>query len=200
MERTRGRNENCEAPSEPCLLHIEFLCYRFEFALFVDVSPFKIISISPRIAELLIPCCLAIFCFFPAMYRAGPPARAREVQIDREKVCPLLLRCFISREGHHTQEDFKDNNDLPSDEIKIYTWKNATLRELTDLVKASKSAARAPRARLSFAFVYPDRQGKNIVRQVGSTLAHAKSADDSKTLAQLNFDTGDYLDVAIYSR
>lgn len=38
--------------------------------------------------------------------------------------------------------------------------------ELCDLVKEVQPAARRPAARLSFAFVYPDRRGKNVMRQV----------------------------------
>jgi hypothetical protein len=40
-------------------------------------------------------------------------------------------------------------------------------RELSDLVKEVQPAARRPQARISFAFVYPDRRGKNVMRQVG---------------------------------
>ena len=40
-------------------------------------------------------------------------------------------------------------------------------RELCDLVKEVQPAARRPQARLSFAFVYPDRRGRNVMRQVG---------------------------------
>lgn len=39
-------------------------------------------------------------------------------------------------------------------------------RELSDLVKEVQPAARRPQARLSFAFVYPDRRGRNVMRQV----------------------------------
>jgi len=36
-------------------------------------------------------------------------------------------------------------------------------------VKEVQPAARRPMARISFAFIYPDRRGKNVMRQVGST-------------------------------
>lgn len=36
--------------------------------------------------------------------------------------------------GHHTKEDFAVRGKEPKDEVQIYTWKDATLRELTDLV------------------------------------------------------------------
>lgn len=51
---------------------------------------------------------------------------------------------------------------------QIYTWMDATLRELSDLVKEVKPAARGRMTRLSFAFVYPDKRGRNVMRQVGS--------------------------------
>lgn len=44
-------------------------------------------------------------------------------------------------------------------------------RELTDLVKEVQPAARRPSARLSFAFIYPDRRGRNVMRNV----SHASS-------------------------
>ncbi|KAG2290061.1 hypothetical protein Bca52824_049665 [Brassica carinata] len=102
--------------------------------------------------------------------------------------------------GHHTKEDYAVRGKEPKDEVQIYTWKDANLRELTDLVKEVSVAARRRDARLSFAFVYPDKNGRFIVRQVGQTMSYPnrKQPDDSKTLADLHFEIGDYLDVAIY--
>lgn len=36
--------------------------------------------------------------------------------------------------GHHSEEEFAVRGKEPKDEVQIYTWKDATLRELTDLV------------------------------------------------------------------
>lgn len=36
--------------------------------------------------------------------------------------------------GHHSKEEFAVRGKEPKDEVQIYTWKDATLRELTDLV------------------------------------------------------------------
>lgn len=49
---------------------------------------------------------------------------------------------------------------------QIYTWHDATLRELCDLVKEVNPLARQRNARLGFAFVYPDKRGVNVMRQV----------------------------------
>ena len=53
----------------------------------------------------------------------------------RSQVCPLLLRVFPRRGGHHRLEEFARRGDEPEGELTMYTWPDATLRELTDLVK-----------------------------------------------------------------
>uniref|UniRef100_A0A0E0CE27 18 kDa Sin3-associated polypeptide n=1 Tax=Oryza meridionalis TaxID=40149 RepID=A0A0E0CE27_9ORYZ len=136
----------------------------------------------------------------PMQYRGPPPmARARVEPVDREKTCPLLLRVFTKVGGHHQNEEFAVRGKEPKDEVQIYTWKDATLRELTDLVKEVALAARKRNARLSFAFVYPDKHGRFVVKEVGSTFSYGHGrGDDAKTLAELGFQIGDYLSVAIY--
>ncbi|GAB4856955.1 hypothetical protein Ancab_014873 [Ancistrocladus abbreviatus] len=131
----------------------------------------------------------------------GPPSppRPRPEPVDREKTCPLLLRVFTKIGGHHKREDFKSRGKEPKDEVQIYTWKDATLRELTDLVKEVSPAARRRDAKLSFAFVYPDKSGQFTLKEVGMTYSYGngRRLDDSKTLQDLKFEIGDYLDVAI---
>lgn len=132
----------------------------------------------------------------------GPPSvpAAQPIpkfEVDREKTCPLLLRVFPKVGGHHRLEDFMRRGNEPKEEVQIYTWPDATLRELADLVKEVKPEARGRNARLSFAFVYPDRRGKNVMKQVGLVHATRLSDDDNKTLHFLQFQTGDYLSVAI---
>lgn len=137
----------------------------------------------------------------PPMQHRGPPpmARPRPEPIDREKTCPLLLRVFTKVGGHHVNEEFSERGKEPKDEVQIYTWKDATLRELTDLVKEVALPARRRNARLSFAFVYPDKNGRFVVKQVGTTFSygHGRGGDDAKSLADLGFQIGDYLSVSI---
>uniref|UniRef100_A0A061R694 Histone deacetylase complex subunit SAP18 n=1 Tax=Tetraselmis sp. GSL018 TaxID=582737 RepID=A0A061R694_9CHLO len=133
----------------------------------------------------------------------GPPTRQAppgppSFEVDRVKTCPLLLRVFPKLGGHHKLEEFQKGSELPKGEVQVYTWMDATLRELTDLVKEVQPPARKPHARLSFSFVYPDRRGRNVMRQVGMVISGKQGDDDSKTLKQLNFQIGDYLDVAIH--
>lgn len=132
----------------------------------------------------------------PASQIVVPPP---EPQIDREKVCPLLLRVFTKNGVHHQIGEYQTRGQEPKDEVQIYTWADATLRELTDLVKEVQPAAKRINARLEFAFVYPDKRGRNVMRMVGHTISGKPGLeDDRKSLKQLNFQTGDFLDVAIY--
>jgi len=122
--------------------------------------------------------------------------------IEREKVCPLLLRVFYKLGGHHRPEEFIRGKEPTYDEVQIYTWKDATLRELTELVKEIHSGARQRESRLSFAFIYPSKMnGRMVLKEVGqvfSNRARGDHRDDKKTLDELHFETGDFLDVAIY--
>ncbi|GMN57890.1 hypothetical protein TIFTF001_026999 [Ficus carica] len=127
-----------------------------------------------------------------------PPRGPRFQPVDREKTCPLLLRVFTKIGGHHANEDFAVRGKEPKDEVQIYTWKDATLREITDLVKEVAPAARRRNAKLSFAFVYPDKHGRFLVKEVGKTFSYGNGRlDDNRALAELGFQIGDYLDVAI---
>ncbi|KAF8059115.1 hypothetical protein HT031_005287 [Scenedesmus sp. PABB004] len=134
----------------------------------------------------------------------GPPGGVAQqalpppISVDREKVCPLLLRVFAKRGAHHRLEDYAKRGCEPSDELQVYTWPDATLRELADLVKEVRPDARGRGARLSFAFVYPDRRGANVMKVVGEVWGDGarRSPDDAKSLHQLSFQTGDFLDVA----
>ena len=46
------------------------------------------------------------------------------------------LECFLFQQvgGHHNQAEFAVRGKEPKYEVQIYTWMDATLRELTDLV------------------------------------------------------------------
>ncbi|KAK9840666.1 hypothetical protein WJX81_008397 [Elliptochloris bilobata] len=125
------------------------------------------------------------------------PAAPVPVVIDREKTCPLLLRVFPKHGAHHHLEEFAERGKEPKEEVQVYTWMDATLRELTELIQEVQPAARRQQARLEFALIYPDRRGRNVLREVGQTSATRRGPDDEKTLRDLNFQTGDFMDVAI---
>ncbi|KAK9793716.1 hypothetical protein WJX73_008071 [Symbiochloris irregularis] len=134
----------------------------------------------------------------PAATLAAPAPVAPLPKLDRTKVCPFLLRVFVKLGGHHRLEEYQSRGHEPADSLCVYTWPDADLHELMGCVKDGYPQARRANARLEFAFVYPDRRGRNVMRQVGGTHSTRSSPDDKKTLRELNFQTGDYLDVALY--
>ncbi|KAH9515210.1 Histone deacetylase complex subunit SAP18 [Bulinus truncatus] len=123
--------------------------------------------------------------------------REPEKPIDREKTCPLLLRVFCSNERHHALMEFSRGS-TPTNELQIYTWMDATLKELTSLVKEVNPDARRKGTFFDFAIVFPDTRSPTFrMREIGTTCAGRKSPDDTVTLAQKKFAIGDYLDIAI---
>lgn len=112
------------------------------------------------------------------------------------QTCPLLLRVFCNTGRHHAIQEYA-RGEVPSNELQIYTWQDATLRELTALVRDVNPDTRRRGTYFDFALVYLDRNGMPQMREVGVTCTGQKGADDSKTLSQSKFTIGDYLDINI---
>ncbi|CAG9464227.1 unnamed protein product [Pedinophyceae sp. YPF-701] len=129
--------------------------------------------------------------------RGAAPA-AEPFEVDREKTCPLLLRVFPTIGGHHRLKDYEKRGEEPKNELQIYTWMDASLREITELIQMVHPAANKPHATLSFATVYPDKKGINVFHPIGRCHASKRGRDDDKTLKDLNFQIGDFLDVGIF--
>lgn len=118
-------------------------------------------------------------------------------QIDREKTCPLLLRVFCSTGRHHSISEYMYGN-VPSNELQIYTWQDATLNELTSLVRDVNPDTRKKGTYFDFSVVYPEYRSHTFrMREIGVTCSGQKGADDNKTLAQAKFCIGDFLDISI---
>lgn len=107
---------------------------------------------------------------------------------------------FVKENSRHMLEDFMDNKVPEKDEIQIYTWQDATLRELADCVRKEVEAARKKDTELSFSFIYPDFNGKYRRKDVGSVFAGQRNTDYQKTLQELRFVIGDYVDLTIYTK
>jgi len=95
------------------------------------------------------------------------PACFREARKPPQVLTTLLFLCSRFR-----IDDYAIRGKEPADEIQIYTWKDATLRELSDLIKDVNEDARRPSARLSFSIVYPDERGRNVLRSIGNVCSH----------------------------
>ncbi|XP_022921149.1 histone deacetylase complex subunit SAP18 [Onthophagus taurus] len=121
----------------------------------------------------------------------------KEDSVDRQKVCPFLLRVFVSP-GHHYKTSDYNKGTTPQNELQIYTWKDATLNELALLVKEVNPETRRKGTKFTFSLVYPDSRAPVYrMREIGSTATGQKGPDDLKTLAQARFAIGDYMDIAI---
>lgn len=76
---------------------------------------------------------------------------------------------------------------------------DATLKEISDLVKEVVPFARARHARLTFSLVYPDKRGKAVMRALGDVHNMRRTPDALKSLKALKFEIGDFLAVSIFS-
>ncbi|RHY27628.1 hypothetical protein DYB32_006659 [Aphanomyces invadans] len=83
-----------------------------------------------------------------------------------------------------------------ANELHVYTWPDATLREIAELVQDGNDDARKHN-RLAISLVYIDSRGKFVVKKAGIVNTSRKSPDEDKTLAAIGFQNGDFLDVAI---
>ena len=91
--------------------------------------------------------------------------------------------------------------------MQIYTWMDATLRELTSLVREVNPESRKKGTYFDFSVISPQNgrglTGPNGVfchyasRDIGTTVSGTKGMDDNKTLTQARFVIGDYVDIAI---
>ena len=121
--------------------------------------------------------------------------------VNRETTTPFLIRVFVHKRHHFEDKEFKDPTCLPKlCQIHIHTWMDATLMELSNLLTKAVpdfDASRPSEYEVSFALVYPDRKGTMVVKKCGKLSPNSESKDGEKTLKDLKFEIGDFLDVAI---
>ncbi|KAK3098898.1 hypothetical protein FSP39_024110 [Pinctada imbricata] len=100
--------------------------------------------------------------------------------------------------GRHNAMSEYSRGATPPNELQIYTWLDATLKELTSLVKEVNPDARQKGTFFDFAIVYPDpRAPVYRLREIGTTCSGHRGQDDNVTLASKKFVIGDYLDIAV---
>jgi hypothetical protein len=122
--------------------------------------------------------------------------------VDRAQTCPFLVRVFIAKDrrgdGRHRRPDAYAQGKVPEEsELHLYTWQDATLKELAGLLQEVDADARRPQAVVSFACVYPTPSGSMIVRPLGAVANRTGHPADDRTLGACNFRPGDYLDVCV---
>ncbi len=118
-----------------------------------------------------------------------------------------MVKLYCRMNGHHRLEEFSPPRFPVDDEVVIYTWRNATLHELSNLVRAvlPSSQSSDPQLRFSFALLYPNpqRTGAFIWRPLGWAFEGQPVAglqdSSERTLESFRFVPGDIIDVAIYT-
>ncbi|OAF69554.1 Sin3-associated polypeptide [Intoshia linei] len=125
--------------------------------------------------------------------------RDKTITVDREQVCPFLLRLFLSNTRHSDLERYS-RHEFPKNELQIYTWHDATLKELSALIREVNEDSRKKGTVLEFSSVYADNFKPTFrMRTIGSTCVAKPSNEDNVTLGSKHFVIGDYIDVAIIS-
>ncbi|XP_055335179.1 histone deacetylase complex subunit SAP18-like [Paramacrobiotus metropolitanus] len=123
---------------------------------------------------------------------------ADKFSVDREKTCPLLLRVFCNVGRHFSLMEFLNGN-TPSGELQIYTWMDATLKELTGLIREVHPDARKRGTYFEFNIVFPERGSRQYRnRAIGTTKNGERGQEDNLTLEAVEFQIGDFLSVAIH--
>uniref|UniRef100_A0AC34R9F8 Histone deacetylase complex subunit SAP18 n=1 Tax=Panagrolaimus sp. JU765 TaxID=591449 RepID=A0AC34R9F8_9BILA len=144
-----------------------------------------------------------------------------EKVVNREKVCPFLLRIFVVSVRHNPIQEYKNGNaprnelqiytcvrhnpiqeykngNAPRNELQIYTWMDCTLRELMMLIRDVNAESRPRGTSFDFSIVSPERFSSRMnIRPIGITINGSRNVDDTKTLADCKFEIGDFIDVAI---
>jgi histone deacetylase complex subunit SAP18 len=54
--------------------------------------------------------------------------------------------------------------------------------------------------KLTFSLVYPDKRGKNVMKEIGVLDAHKSGRDDHRTLDDLHFQLGDLIAISTFNR
>lgn len=118
--------------------------------------------------------------------------------VDRQRTCPMYVRIFCRINGHHTANEFGPKRQPIDDELVVYTWKDATLGELADLIKEVNEESRRKEVTFDFQLVYADLRGHFMFKPMGRVSNSKPSKEAKKSLESVRFRQGDYIDVAIY--
>ncbi|KAG5641509.1 hypothetical protein DXG03_004838 [Asterophora parasitica] len=88
--------------------------------------------------------------------------------VSREKTAPFLIRTFVKIGSFHRLGLFEDSTLPTTDEQQLFTWKDATLREVLTTLRNTAPLVpeyRHPLARFSFRAVYADSTNKGRFSQ-----------------------------------
>ncbi|KAJ6232031.1 sap18 [Anaeramoeba flamelloides] len=120
----------------------------------------------------------------------------RRLNIDREKTVPFLLRIYLSLEKHNPKSYYEKVESHK--DAQVHTWLDCTLGDLTEYLKTVSKHAKKENVKLDFNLVYKDRRTGDVrFKEAGYTYSSSnESLYHDKTLSELNFSIGDWIDVA----
>jgi len=117
--------------------------------------------------------------------------------VDRERICPMLLRMFVCNGRHHPLSDYRRGS-TPPNGLQVYTWKDATLKELSNLVQEINPETKRRGTVFEFALIYIDQMKLNVrTRELGTVIVGQQGFEDNTQLGQSTFSVGDHIDVAV---
>jgi histone deacetylase complex subunit SAP18 len=134
----------------------------------------------------------------PAILDSPPP-----IKIDRTRTTPFLLNLYYRQGGFHRLDDFRSHSQ-PREHIQIYTWRDCTLHELSILLSDALPSICPPRSRCGFRLIYADTRYGNTrytSKDLGAVVPSGDPTLDNvakKTLNEVSFVVGDWIDVAVY--
>ena len=125
-----------------------------------------------------------------------------DTYVDREKVCPFLLRIFYKINSYNSLNLFKEPP-FPS-ELNIYTWEDADLEELAKFINiAFQNTVLGSYDYYKFSRIFYDAKGTLLRDEIGCVVINNKSSklniNNNKTLKEIGFQIGDYFDINITS-
>eukprot|EP01064_Diplonema_japonicum_P030174 TRINITY_DN5056_c1_g1_i1.p1 TRINITY_DN5056_c1_g1~~TRINITY_DN5056_c1_g1_i1.p1 ORF type:complete len:270 (+),score=69.47 TRINITY_DN5056_c1_g1_i1:65-874(+) len=88
--------------------------------------------------------------------KAGKTGKRLE-EVDRQKVCPFLVKVFIKVGEFEDPSGFTMQGGVPegAQEVRLYCWKDTTLKEITYMLGKMRKETSHPQATLHFATLQP---------------------------------------------
>lgn len=90
------------------------------------------------------------------------------MEVNRAKQCPALLRCFWKLHRSNSINSYRtiSQGSFPNQEVQIYTWPDATLKELCELLQGVVPNASSGNVSMVLTLVFIDRNGNFGMKQV----------------------------------
>ena len=112
--------------------------------------------------------------------------------MNRINTTPTLIRCFWQKDNHRAPSDYSES--MPTPEICLYTWEDATLFELTQIFLKYTKLENAKV--LSFAVVHPNfDEGGYLVDEIG-TVDLSSEEHETTSIQKLGVQPGFMFDIA----